>query len=114
MSLMVLSIAAQASSNLEAMDGVGLQALAAHVQTPFHAYSANAIRARISELQAALTGLDAAICFAVKANSNLAILRLMRDAGVGADIVSGGELWRSLRAGIPAERIVFSGVGKRD
>ena len=111
---MVLSIAAQARSNLEAMDGVGLQALAAHVETPFHAYSANAIRARISELQAALAGLDAVICFAVKANSNLAIPQLMRDAGVGADIVSAGELWRSLRAGIPAERIVFSGVGKRD
>jgi diaminopimelate decarboxylase len=95
-------------------DGVDLRALARHVPTPFHAYSANAIRSRISDLQQALRGLDAAICFAVKANSNLAILQLMRDAGVGADIVSAGELWRSLRAGIPAGSIVFSGVGKRD
>jgi diaminopimelate decarboxylase len=52
------------------------------------------------------------VCFAVKANSSLAILQLMADAGIGADIVSAGELWRSLHAGIPAERIVFSGVGK--
>ena len=63
-------------------------------------------------LQAALEGLDAGICYAVKANSNGAVLRLMGDMGAGADIVSGGELQRALRAGIPAHRIVFSGVGK--
>ena len=57
-------------------------------------------------------GLDALVCYAVKANPNLAVLGLMADAGLGADIVSGGELQRSLRAGIPAERIVFSGVAK--
>jgi diaminopimelate decarboxylase len=94
------------------LDGVDLEYLASRLPTPFHAYSANAIRQRIAMLQAALQGLDAQICFAVKANSNLAILQLMNEAGVGADIVSGGELWRSLRAGIPADRIVFSGVGK--
>ena len=62
----------------------------------------------------ALAGLDATIRYAVKANSNLAILQLMAAAGVGADIVSAGELWRALHAGIPAERIVFSGVGKSE
>ena len=93
-------------------DGVDLRELACQVATPFHAYSASAIRARITELQAALHGLDAMICYAVKANSNGAILTLMAQAGIGADIVSAGELRRSLRAGIPAERIVFSGVGK--
>lgn len=93
-------------------DGVDLERLAQQVPTPFYAYSASAIRERISGLQRALRGLDALICYAVKANSNLAILQLMRDAGVGADTVSGGELWRCLRAGMPAERIVFSGVGK--
>ena len=94
------------------LDGVDLQALAHIFPTPFNVYSASAIRGRIDELRKALRGLDAAICYAVKANSNLAILQLMAEAGVGADIVSAGELRRSLRAGIPAAHIVFSGVGK--
>ena len=93
-------------------DDVDLAALAAQLGTPLHAYSASAIRSRIDALQAALRGLDATICFAVKANPNLAILQLMANAGVGADIVSVGELRRSLHAGMPPERIVFSGVGK--
>ncbi len=95
-------------------DGIELHALATTLPTPFHAYSANAIRQRISGLQRALQGLDATICFAVKANSSLAILQLMAQNGVGADIVSSGELKRSLLAGIPPERIVFSGVGKTE
>ena len=94
------------------LDGVDLQALARNLPTPFNVYSASAIRRRIDELRTALRGLDTAICYTVKANSNLAILQLMAEAGVGADIVSAGELRRSLRAGIPAEQIVFSGVGK--
>ena len=94
------------------LDGVDLEALARTVATPFHAYSANAIRRRIAVLNHALAGLDALICFAVKANSNIAILQLMAQAGLGADIVSAGELQRALRAGIPPSRIVFSGVGK--
>jgi diaminopimelate decarboxylase len=93
-------------------DGVDLLALAANVSTPCHAYSATAIRSRIADLQDALRGLTATLCYAVKANSNIAILQLMAEAGVGADIVSSGELHRALRAGIPASRIVFSGVGK--
>ncbi|UGB38411.1 diaminopimelate decarboxylase [Frateuria soli] len=95
-------------------DGVDLHALAARLGTPLYAYSANAIRRRIGELQAALHGLDATICYAVKANSNRAILELMSAAGLGADIVSAGELQRALAAGIPAGRMVFSGVGKTD
>lgn len=94
------------------LDGVDLQALAGRVGTPLHVYSASAIRQRIRDLQTAVEGLDALVCYAVKANPNLAVLGLMADAGLGADIVSGGELQRSLRAGIPAERIVFSGVAK--
>jgi len=93
-------------------DEVDLERLARQVPTPFYAYSASAIRGRVNGLQHALQGLNALICYAVKANSNFAILQLMRDAGVGADTVSGGELWRCLRAGMPPERIVFSGVGK--
>lgn len=95
-------------------DGVDLQTLAARLGTPLYAYSASAIGRRIDELQSALHGLDAIICYAVKANSNRAILGLMADAGLGADIVSAGELHRALAAGIPADRIVFSGVGKTE
>ncbi|MGH8147607.1 MAG: diaminopimelate decarboxylase [Rhodanobacteraceae bacterium] len=101
-----------ARADASVMDGVDLPALAQRLATPFYVYSVSAIRQRIAALQTALHGLDAMVCFAVKANSSLAILQLMADAGIGADIVSAGELWRSLHAGIPAERIVFSGVGK--
>lgn len=94
------------------LDGVDLEVLAQRVGTPLHVYSAAAIRERIRTLQTAMQGLDTMVCYAVKANSNLAILGLMADAGLGADIVSGGELWRSLLAGIPPDRIVFSGVAK--
>ncbi len=95
-------------------DGVDLAALAGRLGTPLHAYSASAIRQRINALQQALHGLDAMICYAVKANGNRAILELMAAAGLGADIVSAGELRRALQAGIPPERIVFSGVGKSE
>lgn len=91
---------------------VDLRALAEQIATPCYVYSATAIRERVQGLQTALQGLDTRICYAVKANSNLAILQLMAEQDVGADIVSAGELRRALRAGIPAERIVFSGVGK--
>lgn len=94
------------------LDGVDLRALAAHVPTPFYAYSARALRDRVVRLQQALRGLDARLCFAVKANPNIGVLHLLAGLGVGADIVSSGELWRAQRAGIRASRIVFSGVGK--
>lgn len=96
------------------MDSVDLGALAARLGTPLYVYSASAIRQRIHALQAALQGTDALICFAVKANSNRGVLALMHQQGVGADIVSAGELWRAMQAGIPPERIVFSGVGKTE
>src|SRR5579875_2089558 len=101
-----------ACHGIACMDGVDLSAVARRVGTPCHVYSASAIRERIGALQTALHGLDAQVCYAVKANSNVAILQLMAEAGLGADIVSGGELWRCLRAGIPPHSIVFSGVGK--
>lgn len=94
------------------IDGVDLHALAAQIGTPTYVYSASAIRDRIQALQHALKGLDTRVCYAVKANANLAVLQLMAEQGVGADIVSVGELRRALRAGIPASRIVYSGVGK--
>ena len=97
---------------LRAWEGVDLETLAQREGTPLYVYSTDAIRSRLTALQVALNGLDAGICYAVKANSNGAILRLLGDMGAGADIVSGGELQRAMRAGIPAGRIVFSGVGK--
>lgn len=103
----------QASSAVgTSWDGVDLPALARRIGTPCHVYSASALRQRIDALRRALHGLDAQVCYAAKANSNIAILQCMADAGFGADIVSAGEMQRSLRAGIPAQRIVFSGVGK--
>jgi len=97
----------------EAMiDGVDLHAIARHVGTPCYVYSARAIRAQIAAMRAALRGVDHLICYAVKANPSLGVLQQMAQAGVGADIVSVGELRRALRAGIAPSRIVFSGVGK--
>jgi diaminopimelate decarboxylase len=80
--------------------------------TPTYIYSATAIRSRLHDLTAALDGYPHLIAYSVKANGNLAVLRLLAEAGAGADIVSGGELFRARMAGIPGDRIVFSGVGK--
>ena len=95
-------------------DGVDLHRLAETMTTPLHVYSASMIRQRIAGLQEALAGLDVQICFAVKANPSQGILQLMAQGGLGADIVSAGELRRSLRAGIPPNKVVFSGVGKTE
>lgn len=101
-----------AGSSSAKVEDIDLEALARRVGTPCHVYSASAIRQRIHEMQRALSDLDAQICFAVKANPLRAILELMVAAGIGADIVSAGELHRALGAGIDPARIVFSGVGK--
>lgn len=102
------------ASARDSWDGVDLHVLAERLGTPLYVYSASAMRERIVSLQAALQGTDHLICFAVKANSNRGVLGFMHGQGVGADIVSAGELWRALQAGIPPERIVFSGVGKTE
>jgi diaminopimelate decarboxylase len=104
----------KATHPLRVFEALTPASLAQRIPTPFYAYSATAIRRSIQQLQAALSGLDTTICFAVKANPSLAILELMANAGLGADIVSAGELRRSLHAGIPARRTVFSGVGKTE
>lgn len=80
--------------------------------TPVFCYNAEAIRARYRVLDGALAAIPHRICFAVKANSNLAVLRVLQELGAGADIVSVGELRRAQAAGFTADRIVFSGVGK--
>ncbi|MBW3656534.1 MAG: diaminopimelate decarboxylase, partial [Gemmatimonadetes bacterium] len=91
---------------------VPMQDLVARWGTPLYVYSQNAIRERFRELDDALSPVPHLIAYSVKANGNLAVLRTLAALGAGADIVSGGELHRVLLAGIPAERIVFSGVGK--
>jgi len=103
-----------AASTHDTWDGVDLHTLADRLGTPLYVYSASAIRDRVSSLQTALRGTDHLICFAVKANPNRGVLAFMHSQGVGADIVSAGELWRARQAGIPAEHIVFSGVGKSE
>ena len=101
------------SGALNAED-VPLAKIADAVGTPFYCYSQATIERQFRIFADALTGLDATVCFAVKANSNLAVLRTLAKLGAGADVVSGGELTRALAAGMPADKIVFSGVGKTD
>jgi diaminopimelate decarboxylase len=95
------------------LDGVSLDAIARAAGTPAYVYNAFVIRDRFAELSSALQPLEHRINYAVKANSCLAVLELLRGLGAGCDIVSVGELRRALAAGFPPERIVFSGVGKR-
>ena len=95
-------------------DGVSLAEIAEGAGTPTYVYNAAVIRRQFAALDRALGELPHRIAFAVKANASLAVLRVLRDLGAGADIVSGGELARALAAGFAAERIVFSGVGKTD
>lgn len=91
-----------------------MRAVAEQVGTPCYVYSAEAVRNNFQTCAAALRPLDCLICYAVKANANLAVLRLLQDLGSGFDIVSRGELYRLRRIGAAPERIVFSGVGKTD
>jgi diaminopimelate decarboxylase len=94
-------------------EGVALKAIAQQVGTPFYCYSAGALRSAWQEFASAIKGLNASVCYALKANSNLAVVKLFGDLGAGADIVSLGEMRRALAAGIPPRRIIFSGVGKK-
>jgi len=86
--------------------------LADDLGTPLYVYSRAAILERYRDFRDAFAGLDPLIAFAVKSNGNLGVLRVLAGEGAGADIVSGGELHRARAAGVPADRIVFSGVGK--
>jgi len=93
-------------------EAVPLEALAEAVGTPFYCYAASAIEAAYTDFAEALTGLPATVCYALKANGNLAVVRTLARLGAGADVVSGGELQIALAAGVPAQKIVFAGVGK--
>jgi len=89
-----------------------LRAVAERVGTPAYVYSANLIRAQYHALHDALKQVPHRICYSVKANGNLGVLRVLKTLGAGADIVSAGELRRALAAGFDAASVVFSGVGK--
>ncbi|MEE1563208.1 MAG: diaminopimelate decarboxylase, partial [Alphaproteobacteria bacterium] len=93
-------------------EGVALEDIAAEVGTPFYCYSVAAMERRYGAFARAFDGLPATVCYSVKANSNLAVLRGMVALGAGADVVSGGELCRALKAGMAPGKIVFSGIGK--
>ena len=86
--------------------------VADQVGTPVYVYSTATLRRHARVIAAAFEGMDCLIAYSVKANGNLAVLKTLASEGCGADVVSGGEMRRALTAGIPAERIVFSGVGK--
>ncbi len=96
-----------------AVDGASVEAIAAAHGTPTHVLSAASIREAYRSISLAI-GERALVAYAMKANGNPAVLRLLAELGAGADVVSGGELYWALRAGIPADRIVMSGVGKTD
>ncbi|MDP4021977.1 diaminopimelate decarboxylase [Methylobacterium sp. NEAU 140] len=93
-------------------EDVDLTALAAEVGTPFYCYASATLERHYRVFAEAFAGDDALVCFAMKANSNQAVLRTLARQGAGMDIVSGGELHRALAAGVDPQKIVFSGVGK--
>ena len=97
-----------------AVEGVALERIADDVGTPCFVYSRAAIERAWHEYDRALAGTPHEVCYSVKANSNLAVIDVLGRLGAGFDIVSGGELERVLAARVPADRIVFSGVGKSD
>lgn len=93
---------------------VSVTALAEEYGTPLYIYSAATLRRHFKAFDSAFNELDHLTCYSIKANSNLAVLKLLAAEGAGMDIVSGGELYRALKAGVTPEKIVYSGVGKRD
>ena len=93
-------------------EDVAVAEIAAAVGTPFYLYSTATLERHLSVFEEALAGLDHLICYSVKACGNIAVLRTLARQGAGMDVVSAGEMHRALAAGVPGERIVFSGVGK--
>ncbi len=93
-------------------EDIPLEEIAAEVGTPFYCYSTATLTRHFKVFAEALRTLDVTICYALKANSNIAVIKTLANLGAGADVVSEGELRQALAAGVPADRIVFSGVGK--
>ena len=95
-------------------EGVALERIAEAVGTPAYVYSATALADAYDAFEAAFAGVPHTLCYAIKSNMNLAVVRLLVRRGAGVDVTSGGELFRALRAGALPARIVYSGVGKTD
>ncbi len=93
---------------------VSIKSLAEKYKTPVYVYSKKAILDKINQYKKAFASYDTLICYAVKANPNLSILKIMAENDIGCDIVSGGELYKAKKAGIPSNKIVYAGVGKTD
>jgi diaminopimelate decarboxylase len=94
-------------------EDVPIQDIARQVGTPFYLYSHATLTRHFKAFNDAFEGLDRLVCFSAKANTSMAVLKLLANLGSGLDIVSGGELYRGLEAGFSADHIVYSGVGKR-
>ena len=93
-------------------EDVALDRIAGEVGTPFYCYATATLERHYRVFSEAFAGLDSLVCYAMKANSNQAVIKTLARLGAGMDVVSGGELKRALAAGVPGERIMFSGVGK--
>ena len=102
------------SNNLLKSEGVEIQKIAEDRSTPFYCYSKKAITENYNNFSNSFKKIDVKICFSLKSNSNLSILKILSNLGAGADVVSEGELRKALRANIEANNIVFSGVGKTE
>ncbi|MDA3792078.1 MAG: diaminopimelate decarboxylase, partial [Elusimicrobia bacterium] len=96
------------------ISGVDIEQLAEKYGTPLYVYDKAKLIKNIRSYNKAFNSVDHLICYAVKANYNRKIIELFKEEGAGADVVSGGELFMALRAGIDPEKIVFAGVGKSD
>lgn len=94
------------------IEQVSLQKLAQEFGTPLYVYSQEALTSALNKYKQAFASLNPLICYAVKANGNLSILKHFANLGCGFDIVSGGELARIIQAGIKTDNVIFSGVGK--
>jgi len=99
--------------NVLCCEDVSIQEISAKIGTPFYLYSYATLKRHFQVFNAAFEAVPKLICFSAKANTNLAVLKIFADMGCGLDIVSGGELFRGLKAGFSPDRIVYSGVGKR-
>src|SRR6187551_3626714 len=95
-------------------EGVNLDTLAREIGTPFYCYSTATLERHYRVFAGAFADVDALVCYAMKANSNQAVIATLARLGAGADVVSEGELMRARRAGVPANKIMFSGLGKTE
>lgn len=95
-------------------EGIPIQHIAEKVGTPFYVYSYQTLVRHFTVFDKAFNGIPHLVCYSAKANSNVALLRLFSSLGGGVDVVSGGELYRALKAGVDPPKIVFSGVGKKE